>query len=90
MMPAMDHRTRTSELESRISSLPLVDTPSVRKVRREFSRILSPETPQAVLDFARLLLSRQDPILRFVAYELVSNHKSTFATISSDQMIATT
>jgi hypothetical protein len=44
----------------------------VREVRREFSRILSPETPQSVLDFARLLLSRQDPILRFVAYELVS------------------
>ena len=83
----MDRRTRASELESRIASLPLVNTPSVRNVRREFSRILSPETPQAVLDFARLLLSRQDPILRFVAYELVSKHKPTFATLSSDQIV---
>jgi len=84
----MDHRTRASELESRFASLPLVNTPSVRKVRRDFSRILSLEAPQAVLDFASLLLSRKDPILRFVAYELVSNHKPTFATISSDQIVA--
>jgi len=83
----MDHRARASELGRRISSLPLADTPSARKVRREFSRILSPESPQAVLDFARVLLSRQDPILRFVAYELVSKHKPTFATISSDQIV---
>jgi 3-methyladenine DNA glycosylase AlkD len=59
----------------------------VRKVRREFSRILSPETPQSMFDFAGLLLSRQDPILRFVAYELVSKHKPTFATITSDQIV---
>jgi 3-methyladenine DNA glycosylase AlkD len=83
----MNHRTRASELERRIASLPLANTPSVRRVRREFSRVLSPETPQVVLDFARLLLSRQDPILRFVAYELVSQHKPTFATISSKQIV---
>jgi 3-methyladenine DNA glycosylase AlkD len=59
----------------------------VRKVRREFSRILAPESPQAVLDFARLLLSRLDPVLRFVAYELVSKHGPTFATTSSDQIV---
>jgi 3-methyladenine DNA glycosylase AlkD len=59
----------------------------VRKVRREFSRILAPESPQAVLDFARLLLSRLDPVLRFVVYELVSKHGPTFATISSDQIV---
>ena len=40
-----------------------------------------------MLDLARLLLSRQDPLLRFVAYELVSKHKPTFATISSDQIV---
>jgi 3-methyladenine DNA glycosylase AlkD len=83
----MNHRTRALELERRIASLPLANTPSVRRVRREFSRILSPETPRVVLDFARLLLSRQDPILRFVAYELVSQHKPTFATISSEQVV---
>ncbi len=83
----MDQRKRASELECRIASLPLANTPSVRKVRREFSRILSPETPQSMLDLARLLLSRQDPLLRFVAYELVSKHKPTFATISSDQVV---
>jgi 3-methyladenine DNA glycosylase AlkD len=83
----MDQRRRASELECRIASLPLANTPSVRKVRREFSRILSPETPQSMFDFAGLLLSRQDPILRFVAYELVSKHKPTFATITSDQIV---
>jgi hypothetical protein len=70
-----------SNIRSRLAELPLANTPSVRGIRRDFSRQIKACTPALVMETA-LLLKGESGTLRFFAYELVSNHKQSFENLS--------
>ena len=68
-----------------IDALPVRNTAAVRKVRREHSRALRTADAACVIEIARALLagSKMDgrSRLRWVAYELIRNHKPAFETL---------
>ena len=75
--------TAASETATRIAAdievLPQKTTATVRKVRRSHSRTLKSEGAALVLDIARELVMCGR--LRWVAYELIRNHKPAFESL---------
>ena len=75
--------TAASETATRIAAdieaLPQKTTATVRKVRRSHSGTLRSEDPALILDLARELVMRRR--LRWVAYELIRNHKPAFESL---------
>ena len=66
----------TNRLLADVGALPKQNTPSIRRVRRQYSREIRGCQPALVLDVAtRLVETRR---LRWVAYELIRHHKPTF------------
>jgi 3-methyladenine DNA glycosylase AlkD len=72
------------EIRTRISALPDSSVPSVRPVRREFSRRLARAEPQKVINLALALLD--EPGLRWVAYELVHYHLPALASLDAEAL----
>ena len=62
-----------------IEALPQKTTATVRKVRRSHSRTLKSESPVLILDIARELVRCRR--LRWVAYEVIRNHKPAFESL---------
>ena len=75
--------TAASETATRIAAdieaLPQKTTTTVRKVRRSHSRTLKSEDAALILDIARELVMCRS--LRWVAYELIKNHKPAFESL---------
>ena len=69
-----------------IDALPQRTTATVRKVRREHSRALKTAAASFIIELARELLARDSSNgrsgLRWVAYELISNHKPAFTSLN--------
>lgn len=69
-----------------IAALPQRTTATVRKVRREHSRALRTADGAFVIELARVLLARDRSNgrsgLRWVAYELIRNHKPAFESLN--------
>ena len=65
-----------------VSRLPLRNTASVRKLRRELSHRLSDAQPVCVMQVASELIDNVDR--RWVADELIANHKQTYIQLDSD------
>jgi 3-methyladenine DNA glycosylase AlkD len=63
--------TTTGEIDRAITALPEPSLQAVRSVRREYSKRLKGEPPEAVLAVVDDLVDRH----RWVAYELVYNHR---------------
>ena len=76
------------EIDSRIRALPNLKAESVRSVRKEFSKRLAHTSPQIVISLSlRLLhLGRLGFEYRFVAYELVSCHKSALRSLGEKEL----
>jgi hypothetical protein len=55
-----------------LASLPRIDTPSVRSLRRRYSRALADESPRIVLRFVRSLLDGAGWAERVVAWEVLA------------------
>ena len=72
----------SAQIVTDIAALPQRTTATVRKVRREHSRALRTAHPAFVIELARDLLARDSREgrsgLRWVAYELIRNHKPAF------------
>jgi 3-methyladenine DNA glycosylase AlkD len=66
-----------------IVELPTQSTDSIREVRKRFSRELAHRPAEQILQLALKLRSRDDFILRFVAYELVHYHKAALASLNA-------
>jgi 3-methyladenine DNA glycosylase AlkD len=73
-----------SELTRAIRDLPVANAPSMRAVRREYSRKLSGASPEYILDLARALL--REHRLRWVACELVRNHRGAFQNVGEAEL----
>jgi 3-methyladenine DNA glycosylase AlkD len=68
------HGRIKSEILSELRGLAVANTPSVRAVRRRYSKLLAAESPQAVLAIAGAVLEDGGWPERVVAYELVAEH----------------
>jgi 3-methyladenine DNA glycosylase AlkD len=65
-----------SAIDAEIKALSVRNTPSMRAIRRKYSRALKPASPDVVLRLARKLLEVSD--YRWFAYELIQSHRATF------------
>jgi hypothetical protein len=79
MPHASDASRLAHEIQARLASLPVANTPALRRVRREFSRQIAGARPEVVVEAALLLLHSGAP--DFVPYELILHHKPAFASL---------
>ena len=75
-----------AELIARLQALVGPTTAELRNLRREFSRRLAKAHDSLALELALRLLARQQFSLRFLAYELVQNHKQTMRSLNAGQL----
>jgi 3-methyladenine DNA glycosylase AlkD len=73
-------------IDAEIRALPVRNTPSVRAVRRDYSRRLREADPAFVLVLVHALLEKYDQ--RWVAYELIGGHEGAFRRLSEDELEA--
>ncbi len=65
-----------------LAALPRIDTPSVRSLRRRYSKMLADESPKTVLRFVRLLLDGAGWPERVVAWEILAAHEGAFGLLN--------
>ena len=74
-----------ARIEADVAALPQRTTATVRKVRREHSRVMKTADAAFILEVARVLLARDRGSgrsgLRWVAYEIIRNHKPAFESL---------
>jgi 3-methyladenine DNA glycosylase AlkD len=80
------HETKkiAAAIDAEIRALPVQNTPSVRAIRRQYSRQLKQAEPAFILDLARELLKSYG--YRSVPYELIQNHKAAFQSIGTVEL----
>ena len=75
----------TDELFQRVAALPAPSVPSIRPIRREFSRRVATEDSSAVLNLVLEVVRRsqleEEPDLRWVGYEIAHYHRPTLASL---------
>jgi 3-methyladenine DNA glycosylase AlkD len=75
------------DLAVRIKALPNQRATTIRALRREFTRALAKQDARAVVETAlRLMQSSGDFAPRFVAYELLSNHKAALKSLRANDL----
>ena len=62
------------------------NTPTIRKVRRRYSRLLKKAPAELVVEVARDLLRTRQHRYRFVAYELVFHHEAALASLDAEMV----
>ena len=74
-----------ARIEADVAALPQRTTATVRKVRREHSRVLKSHDAVFIIEVARALLARDRRSgrsgLRWVAFEIIRNHKPAFESL---------
>jgi 3-methyladenine DNA glycosylase AlkD len=80
-----DARALAREFDAEVRALPERNTPSVRAVRRRYSRQLKTVAPDLVLEMARTLVHEHG--YRGTAYELIENHQEAFGRIDEDELL---
>jgi len=73
----------SKEIQARVKALPELKTQAIRAVRREFTKRLQKASPDLVLELALRLLKLNIFELRFVAYELVQNHRGALSGLNA-------
>jgi 3-methyladenine DNA glycosylase AlkD len=70
------------EISERVFLLESFTTESIRALRREFSKRLATSPPRFVVEVALVLLDKHTMEHRFVAYELVCNHRGALESLT--------
>lgn len=69
-----------------IASLPRLDTPSVRQIRKRYSRVLRNEPGRFVYSFALSLLKTGRWPARVISWEVLAEHKDAFEFLSDREV----
>jgi 3-methyladenine DNA glycosylase AlkD len=77
-----------ADIAREIDSLPRRDTPSMREVRKRWSKTLRTASAEEVLAIAAELEPRADQTGKWLAYELVRFHPGAFAAVTEAQVEA--
>lgn len=80
-----DAKELAAEFDAEVRALPERNTPSVRAVRRRYSRQLKGAEAEFVLEMVRTLV--HDYGYRGMAYELIENHKGAFERIGEEELL---
>ncbi|HUQ19747.1 MAG TPA: DNA alkylation repair protein [Gemmatimonadaceae bacterium] len=67
-----------------LHALNRIDASSVRAVQREYARKLKPESPDAVIQFVRMLVAGGSWAQHVVAWETLASHKAAFARVDDE------
>jgi 3-methyladenine DNA glycosylase AlkD len=70
------------EVRRDLASLPRVDTPFVRLLRRRYSKVLAEASPKTVLQFVRSLLDASGWAERVVLFEVLTAHERAFGLLN--------
>ena len=70
------------EVRRDLASLPRIDTPSVRSLRRRYSKALDDESPRIVLRFVMSLLDGAGWAERVVSWEVLAGHERAFGLLN--------
>jgi 3-methyladenine DNA glycosylase AlkD len=73
-----------SEIDAEIRALPVQNTPSVRAIRRRYSRKLKQARPEFILAVAGELLETYGH--RGVPYELIRHHRAAFRSVGEAEL----
>lgn len=73
-----------SQIDTEIRTLPVRNTATARAVRRQYSHQLKQADPAFILNLAKILIEQHDQ--RWLAYELIRNHKATFQKIGEAEL----
>jgi 3-methyladenine DNA glycosylase AlkD len=76
-----------SEIEASLRAATADDTPTIRAVRRAFSRRLADMPPEFVLEVCRQVLARGTAAHRLVAYELVYDHHDALRSLRQKELL---
>jgi 3-methyladenine DNA glycosylase AlkD len=74
------------EISKRMSSLGTANTESIRTLRREYSKRLAKSPAHFVVQVAVRLLGKKTEAHRFVAYELVNQHRSALGSLGEKEL----
>ena len=74
------------EIVERLRQMRGRDTQEIRAVRREFTKRLKSSPPDEVMDIAKKLLELPEGVRRWVAYELIYQHKAALAQIKAESL----
>jgi 3-methyladenine DNA glycosylase AlkD len=66
------------EVRRDLASLPRIDTPALRSLRRRYSKVLADESPKIVIQFVRSLLDGAGWAERVVSWEVLAAHERAF------------
>jgi 3-methyladenine DNA glycosylase AlkD len=78
--------TLTREILTRVHALPSPKTSTIRNVRRQFSKRLANAKPHFVLELALHLIELPGFEFRFIAYELVQQHRAALCNLDAAAM----
>jgi 3-methyladenine DNA glycosylase AlkD len=84
---ALNSKALTATIRQRVVALRPANTPTLRRHRREYSKLLAGAEPRDVLGVAYGLLEGGDLVPRFVAYELVCHHGPTLAGLGEKALL---
>jgi 3-methyladenine DNA glycosylase AlkD len=79
-----DVKRLASELDAEVRALPLQNSPSVRAIRRKYSRMLKIADPEFVIEMVRELVHNYG--YRGSAYELILFHKGAFRSLGETEL----
>lgn len=82
----LDPQTLAAQIVAEVRALPNQTTPAERMIRQKYSRYLSRAAPPQVLELAHMLIERCN--FRWFAYELIRNHRPTFASLTPTEIEA--
>lgn len=79
-----DVKKTAAELDAEVRALPLQNSPSVRAIRRKYSRMLKTADPESVIELVRELVHNYG--YRGSAYELILFHKGAFRSLGEAEL----
>jgi len=77
-----------AEIVAQLRQLPDLSAQPVRALRRQFSRHLAKAEPEVLVEIGRRLLLRSGFHYRFVAYELISQHRQALRSLHEAELVA--
>ncbi len=77
-------RQLAKEIDSEIRSLPVVNVPNIRAVRRKYSNLLKKSGPEFILDLGREIFRTYGH--RWIAYELIIEHNEAIRKIGEAEL----
>jgi len=76
-----------ARIDTRIRQLPLRDTQSIRRTRKEFTKEIAGADPRDAVKLGLSLLERGGFMNRFIAYELVAAHREALRSLNAKTLV---